>query len=211
MKPLNRNHHPNHPYEPRKNAPEKLYRVRKTISRDGSSQEEQMNRKLYIFRVQDKIREKSNRKSTLNSSRSESSAPSPGDAVSKRDPTENPPDSGFNSGTITYDKRKENWKGDLPSIEAVFGVDAMGVAIGAATNAPEQGEKAAAEEATSEALGSSKTQKSYAQIDTRLYDSEDKETLEKVPPPEKKKPIMFKDCVGRKFNFPFALCDTWPV
>ncbi|KAH8698251.1 hypothetical protein BGW36DRAFT_142374 [Talaromyces proteolyticus] len=29
------------------------------------------------------------------------------------------------------------------------------------------------------------------------------------PPPEKKKPIKFKDAVGRKFNFPFHLCSTW--
>ena len=31
------------------------------------------------------------------------------------------------------------------------------------------------------------------------------------PPPEKKKPIKFKDAVGRKFSFPFHLCNTWEV
>ncbi|GAB1191479.1 hypothetical protein APSETT444_000658 [Aspergillus pseudonomiae] len=31
------------------------------------------------------------------------------------------------------------------------------------------------------------------------------------PPPEKKKPIKFKDAVGRKFSFPFDLCCTWQV
>lgn len=31
------------------------------------------------------------------------------------------------------------------------------------------------------------------------------------PAPEKKKPIKFKDAVGRKFNFPFELCCTWQV
>ena len=31
------------------------------------------------------------------------------------------------------------------------------------------------------------------------------------PPPEKKKPIKFKDAVGRKFSFPFDLCRTWQV
>ncbi|KAK2768792.1 hypothetical protein FQN54_000648 [Arachnomyces sp. PD_36] len=31
----------------------------------------------------------------------------------------------------------------------------------------------------------------------------------KPPPPEKKKPIKFKDAVGRKFSFPFHLCNTW--
>ncbi|OGE54524.1 hypothetical protein PENARI_c006G06162 [Penicillium arizonense] len=29
------------------------------------------------------------------------------------------------------------------------------------------------------------------------------------PAPEKKKPIKFKDAVGRKFSFPFELCATW--
>ncbi|KAE8147650.1 hypothetical protein BDV25DRAFT_159908 [Aspergillus avenaceus] len=32
---------------------------------------------------------------------------------------------------------------------------------------------------------------------------------ENPPPPEKKKPIKFKDAVGRKFSFPFDLCCTW--
>ncbi len=31
------------------------------------------------------------------------------------------------------------------------------------------------------------------------------------PPKEKKKPIKFKDAVGRKFSFPFHLCNTWVV
>ena len=31
------------------------------------------------------------------------------------------------------------------------------------------------------------------------------------PPEEKKKPIKFKDAVGRKFSFPFHLCNTWMV
>ena len=31
------------------------------------------------------------------------------------------------------------------------------------------------------------------------------------PPAEKKKPIKFKDAVGRKFSFPFHLCNTWMV
>lgn len=32
-----------------------------------------------------------------------------------------------------------------------------------------------------------------------------------APPAEKKKPIKFKDAVGRKFSFPFELCETWTV
>ena len=31
------------------------------------------------------------------------------------------------------------------------------------------------------------------------------------PPEEKKKPIKFKDAVGRKFQFPWHLCNTWLV
>lgn len=31
------------------------------------------------------------------------------------------------------------------------------------------------------------------------------------PPPPPKKPIKFKDAVGRKFSFPFHLCNTWQV
>lgn len=31
------------------------------------------------------------------------------------------------------------------------------------------------------------------------------------PPEERKKPIKFKDAVGRKFSFPFHLCNTWMV
>ena len=33
--------------------------------------------------------------------------------------------------------------------------------------------------------------------------------LEKPAPVEKKKPIKFKDAVGRKFSFPYHLCETW--
>ncbi|EER36741.1 predicted protein [Histoplasma capsulatum H143] len=32
----------------------------------------------------------------------------------------------------------------------------------------------------------------------------------RAPSTEKKKPIKFKDAVGRKFSFPFHLCNTWP-
>ena len=31
------------------------------------------------------------------------------------------------------------------------------------------------------------------------------------PPGKKKEPIKFKDAVGRKFQFPFHLCNTWMV
>lgn len=31
------------------------------------------------------------------------------------------------------------------------------------------------------------------------------------PPKEKDKPIKFKDAIGRRFNFPFHMCNTWTV
>ena len=31
------------------------------------------------------------------------------------------------------------------------------------------------------------------------------------PPKEKDKPIKFKDAIGRRFNFPFDVCNTWSV
>jgi hypothetical protein len=44
-------------------------------------------------------------------------------------------------------------------------------------------------------------------------EKEAKETVEKAlaPKDDKKKPIKFKDAVGRKFSFPFHLCATWVV
>ena len=30
-------------------------------------------------------------------------------------------------------------------------------------------------------------------------------------PAEQKKPINFKDCIGRRFEFPFESCSTWQV
>ena len=32
-----------------------------------------------------------------------------------------------------------------------------------------------------------------------------------APPKEKDKPIKFKDAIGRRFNFPFDVCNTWSV
>ena len=31
------------------------------------------------------------------------------------------------------------------------------------------------------------------------------------PPKEKDKPLKFQDAIGRKFSFPFHLCNTWSV
>ncbi|KAJ5730145.1 uncharacterized protein N7483_004653 [Penicillium malachiteum] len=38
----------------------------------------------------------------------------------------------------------------------------------------------------------------------------EEEAKNRPPVIEKKKPIKFKDAVGRKFSFPFELCETWP-
>ncbi len=32
-----------------------------------------------------------------------------------------------------------------------------------------------------------------------------------APPKEKDKPVKFKDAIGRRFNFPFDVCNTWSV
>ncbi|KAJ5618521.1 hypothetical protein N7528_006632 [Penicillium herquei] len=76
MKPFNRN-------RSQKNEPNKCYRVKKTISHDASSQNEQMKRKLFIFRAQEQTRERSNRKSVSLSSLSSVASP-PTNTESKR-------------------------------------------------------------------------------------------------------------------------------
>jgi hypothetical protein len=48
-----------------------------------------------------------------------------------------------------------------------------------------------------------------AEVEAAFAAGEDE--AEKKSPPEKRKPIRFKDCIGRKFTFPFELCATWKV
>ena len=68
-----------------------------------------------------------------------------------------------------------------------------------------------------------KVAKEKQAAEKKARDKEDRKGMEVVataataastpppPPPEKKKPIKFKDAIGRKFSFPFHLCNTWAV
>ncbi|KAJ5291123.1 hypothetical protein N7478_000374 [Penicillium angulare] len=78
--------------------------------------------------------------------------------------------------------------------------EAEKAAAEAAVKAKEDAEKAATDAAT-KALEAAGLAAAKAK--------EEEEAKNKVPPPEKKKPIKFKDAVGRKFSFPFELCATW--
>lgn len=84
--------------------------------------------------------------------------------------------------------------------------DAEKMAAEAAAAAKEQAEKAAAT-AASEAAAAATAAATAAAAEAANAAAE----AAKKPPPEKKKPIKFKDAVGRKFSFPFELCATWQV
>jgi hypothetical protein len=79
---------------------------------------------------------------------------------------------------------------------AAAAADAKKAAEEAAAAAAEEAKKAADEAAAAAAAEAKKAAE---------------EAAANKPPPEKKKPIKFKDAVGRKFNFPFHLCSTWQV
>jgi hypothetical protein len=54
--------------------------------------------------------------------------------------------------------------------------------------------------------------RSKGKEDATELDEKDKEETKgrrSFAPGEKKKPLKFKDAVGRKFSFPFHLCATW--
>ncbi|KAI4148531.1 MAG: hypothetical protein L6R39_002768 [Caloplaca ligustica] len=73
----------------------------------------------------------------------------------------------------------------------------------AAKEAAKEAEKEAAKEAVKEAA-----------MEAAKKAAEEAAAVPPPPPPppeEKKKPIRFKDAVGRKFSFPFHLCNTWEV
>lgn len=100
-----------------------------------------------------------------------------------------------------------------------YAEDIAAAAAAAAAAATEEAEKKAADKAADKAAEEAAKAKAAAE------EAEKKaaEALAAVPPPppappppppppeEKKKPIRFKDAVGRKFSFPFHLCNTWDV
>lgn len=75
----------------------------------------------------------------------------------------------------------------------------------AADKAAEDAAKAAEEAAKAKAEAEAAAAKAKADADAALA------AAAAGPPEEKKKPIKFKDAVGRKFSFPFHLCNTWEV
>lgn len=73
--------------------------------------------------------------------------------------------------------------------------------------------KAAVEKAEKEAKEAVAKAEKEAKEAVAKAEKEAKETVDKAlaPKDDKKKPIRFKDAVGRKFSFPFHLCATWGV
>lgn len=88
-------------------------------------------------------------------------------------------------------------------LAAAAAAEARKTAEEAAAAAAEEAKKAADEAAAAGAAAAAAEAKKAAE--------EAAAKAAKKPPPEKKKPIKFKDAVGRKFNFPFHLCATWQV
>ena len=90
-------------------------------------------------------------------------------------------------------------------------------ASAAAAAATEEAEKKAAEEAAkSKAEAEAAKSKAEAEAAAAASAAALAAAAATPPPPppppeEKKKPIKFKDAVGRKFSFPFHLCNTWEV
>ncbi|KAL8694145.1 MAG: hypothetical protein Q9218_001142 [Villophora microphyllina] len=91
-------------------------------------------------------------------------------------------------------------------------------ASAAAAAATEEAEKKAAEKAAEKAAqdaakakaAAEEAEKKAAEADAAAAAAAAAAPPPPPPPPEeKKKPIRFKDAVGRKFSFPFHLCNTW--
>ena len=82
--------------------------------------------------------------------------------------------------------------------------------IAAAAGAAAAAATAEAEKKAAEELAKAKT---AAEEEKKAAEEAVLATFPAPPPPpdERKKPIKFKDAVGRKFSFPFHLCNTWMV
>ncbi|KAJ0416676.1 hypothetical protein BJY00DRAFT_291223 [Aspergillus carlsbadensis] len=94
----------------------------------------------------------------------------------------------------------------------------------AAAKAKEEAEKKAADEAATAKKEAEEAAAKAAEAAAKAAETAATEATEKATadveekiaaavaankPPEKKKPIKFKDALGRKFSFPFELCCTW--
>ncbi|KAJ5974042.1 hypothetical protein N7481_011252 [Penicillium waksmanii] len=78
-----------------------------------------------------------------------------------------------------------------------------------AAKAKEEAEKAAVVAAADAALAATAAAAKAAADEAAAKAAEAEKAAAPKPPAEKKKPIKFKDAVGRKFSFPFELCATW--
>ncbi|KAJ5232795.1 hypothetical protein N7468_005751 [Penicillium chermesinum] len=82
-------------------------------------------------------------------------------------------------------------------------------AAAAAEKAAEAAAAAATKAATEAAEKAAAEAAEKAAADAAAAAAKAKAESAPAPPAEKKKPIKFKDAVGRKFSFPFELCETW--
>lgn len=96
---------------------------------------------------------------------------------------------------------------------AIAKAEAEEKAAEAAAKAKQDAEEAAANarKEAEEAAAVAAAEAAAAAAEAATAEAEAKAAAAKSPPPEKKKPIKFKDAVGRKFSFPFHLCNTWAV
>ena len=189
---------------PRMNTLNKGYRVKKTISHDVSSRQDDTERKLYIFRAQARLHERSNRKSgphhfSSSTSKSTESSRSPYDPTPESE-VEPPPS-----------KRTNNEEAEARTNGGIF-IDRIKAAmeresLAVAARAKSKREKAAAEP-TSEA---DRNASGHVIAITQKANEELEEARIKSSSPEKEKPIKFLDSLGRRFTFPFETCATWQV
>ncbi|KAL8807498.1 MAG: hypothetical protein Q9182_000663 [Xanthomendoza sp. 2 TL-2023] len=101
------------------------------------------------------------------------------------------------------------------AVEKKHADDIAAAAAAAAAGAREEAEKKAAEKAAEEAAkakaAAEEAEKKAAEAAAAVPPPAPAPPPPPPPPEEKKKPIRFKDAVGRKFSFPFHLCNTWDV
>ncbi|KAL5350032.1 hypothetical protein ACLOAV_005068 [Pseudogymnoascus australis] len=81
--------------------------------------------------------------------------------------------------------------------------------VAAVQKAKDDEEKAKAEAAAKEKYEAEVKAKFEEEIKVAKAEAEAAKALVAPPKEEKKKPIKFKDAVGRKFSFPYHLCQTW--
>ncbi|KFY16993.1 hypothetical protein V492_00958 [Pseudogymnoascus sp. VKM F-4246] len=81
--------------------------------------------------------------------------------------------------------------------------------VAAVQKAKDDEEKAKAEAAAKEKYEAEVKAKFEEEIKVAKAEAEAAKALAAPPKEEKKKPIKFKDAVGRKFSFPYHLCQTW--